>query len=79
MINELFIGMHPFYNSLDFDCNLLDRLTTVWKSPAKLLFKTVEELNDFWHIGAQLTEGLGVSLVIGNPNTNVKTASIALI
>ena len=28
-------------------------------------------LQDFWHIGAQLTDGLGVCLVIGNENTNV--------
>lgn len=36
-------------------------------------------LKDFWHVGAQLTDGMNVSLVIGNHNTNVKTKSIALI
>lgn len=37
------------------------------------------DLKDFWYIGAQLTEGLGVRLIVGNDNTNVKMESIALI
>lgn len=36
-------------------------------------------LNDFWQIGAYLTEGLGVGFAIGNNESYVKTASISLI
>lgn len=36
-------------------------------------------LKDFWHIGACLTEGLGVSFVIGNESNHVETESVPLI
>lgn len=36
-------------------------------------------LNELWHIGAYLTEGLGVGFVIGNEDVNVKTESVSLI
>ncbi len=71
-------------NFARIDTNQDLKLTVVVKKDGKewkkeeISFKA-PALQDFWHIGAQMTEGLGVCLVIGNENTNVKTKSIALI
>lgn len=79
---EKIIWLDEKFARIDTDKDL--KLTAVVKKDGKE-FKKQEfsfkapALQDFWHIGAQLTDGLGVCLVIGNENTNVKTKSIALI
>ncbi len=79
---EKVIWLDENFARIDTDKEL--KLTAVVKKAGKE-FKKQEisfkapALQDFWHIGAQLTDGLGVCLVIGNENTNVKTKSIALI
>lgn len=79
---EKIVWLDENFARIDTDKEL--KLTVVVKMDGKeckkqeISFKA-PALQDFWHIGAQLTEGLGVCLVIGNENTNVKTKSIALI
>ena len=74
--------MNENFARIDTDKELT--LTVVLKKGGKdfkkqeISFKA-PKVQDFWHIGAQLMEGLGVCLVIGNETTNVKTKSIALI
>lgn len=43
------------------------------------VFFRAPKLEDFWYLGAELSEGLGVKFAIGNKDNYVKTGSISLI